>query len=131
MPILAYEKNPFFSSFFSSIAYSANYWTGGYYKSFYNLYEEGYLIDNISYSYSQNHDFNFNAFNVDMVFQWQFAPGSSLNLVWKNSIYNESGEVIKSYSQNFNNTLDANQLNVVSLKVLYYFDYLYLRKKRG
>jgi hypothetical protein len=66
-----------------------------------------------------------------MVFQWQFAPGSSLNLVWKNSIYNESGEVIKSYSQNFNNTLDANQLNVVSLKVLYYFDYLYLRKKRG
>ena len=106
-----------------------HYWTGGYYKSFYNLSEDGYLIDNISYS--QNHDFNFNAFNVDMVFQWQFAPGSSLNLVWKNSIYNESGEVIKSYSRNFNNTLDANQLNVVSLKVLYYFDYLYLRKKRG
>lgn len=106
-----------------------HYWTGGHYKGFYNLSEEGFLIDNISYD--QNHDFNFNAFNVDMVFQWQFAPGSFLNLVWKNSIYNESNIVVKSYSNNFTSTLEANQLNTVSLKVLYFFDYLYLRKKRG
>lgn len=106
-----------------------HYWTAGHYKSFYNLTEDGHLIDNISYN--KNHDFNFNAFNVDVVFQWQFAPGSSINLVWKNSIYNESNIVIKSYSNNFTNTLDAKQLNTVSLKVLYYFDYLYLRKKRG
>lgn len=106
-----------------------HYWTGGHYSSFYNLSEDGYLIDNISYN--QVHDFNFNAFNVDMVFQWQFAPGSSLNLVWKNSIYNENSIVVPNYSQNFTNTLEANQLNTVSLKVLYYFDYLYLRKKRG
>jgi len=106
-----------------------HYWTGGHYTGFYNLSEEGLLIDNISYD--QNHDFNFNAFNVDMVFQWQFAPGSFLNLVWKNSIYNENNIVVKSYANNFTNTLEANQLNTVSLKVLYYFDYLYLRKKRG
>lgn len=106
-----------------------HYWTGGHYKSFYNLSDDGHLIDNISYT--GDHDFNFNAFNMDMVFQWQFAPGSSLNLVWKNSIYNESNTVIKSYSNNFKNTMDADQLNTVSLKVLYYFDYLYLRKKRG
>ncbi len=106
-----------------------HYWTGGHYAGFYNLTEEGYLIDNISYD--QNHDFNFNAFNVDMVFQWQFAPGSFVNLVWKNSIYNESNIVVKSYSNNFTSTLEANQLNTVSLKVLYFFDYLYLRKKRG
>ncbi|CAN5547573.1 hypothetical protein BH10BAC1_BH10BAC1_07070 [soil metagenome] len=106
-----------------------HYWTGGHYKSFYNLTEEGYLIDNISYN--QNHDFNFNAFNSDVVFQWQFAPGSSLNLVWKNIIYDEGTIVVKSYSNNFTNTMQANQLNTVSLKVLYYFDYLYLRKKRA
>ncbi len=106
-----------------------HYWTGGHYKSFYNLGEDGYLIDNISYD--QNHDFNFNAFNIDMVFQWQFAPGSFATLVWKNSIYNEGPVVVKSYSNNFSSTLEANQLNTVSLKVLYFFDYLYLRKKRG
>jgi hypothetical protein len=104
-----------------------HYWTGGHYKSFYNLSEEGYLIDNISYD--QNHDFNFNAFNVDMGFQWQFAPGSSLNLVWKNSISDDKNMVIHDYGKNLTNTFDAKQLNTVSLKVLYYFDYLYLRKK--
>lgn len=103
------------------------YWVKAHYKSFYNLNEEGYLIDNISYN--QNHDFNFNAFNIDMNFQWQFAPGSSLNLVWKNSINDEGDKVINSYSDNFKSTFKANQLNIVSLKILYYFDYLYLRKK--
>ncbi|MGQ0829038.1 MAG: DUF5916 domain-containing protein, partial [Bacteroidota bacterium] len=87
-----------------------------------------YLTDNISYD--QNHDFNFNAFNIDMVFQWQFAPGSFMTFNWKNSIYNEGNVVINSYSKNFNNTLESKQLNTVSLRVLYFFDYLYLVKKR-
>jgi hypothetical protein len=105
-----------------------HYWAKAYYKSFYNLTNDGYLIDNISYN--ENHDFNFNAFNIDMVFQWQFAPGSSLNLVWKNSIYNEDEKVINGYFNDLNNTFEAKQLNIVSLKLLYYFDYLYLRKKK-
>ena len=105
-----------------------HYWARGDYKSFYDLSDDGHLIDNISYN--KNHDFNFNAFNIDMIFQWQFAPGSSLNLVWKNSIYNEGDEVINSYSENFKNTVQSKQLNIVSLKLLYYFDYLYLVKKK-
>ncbi len=105
-----------------------HYWARGDYRSFYDLTEDGHLIDNISYN--TNHDFNFNAFNIDMVFQWQFAPGSSMNLVWKNSIYNEGDQVINSYSENFRNTIQSKQLNTVSLKLLYYFDYLYLAKKK-
>lgn len=106
-----------------------HYWSRGNYISFYNLSEEGNLIDNISYD--QNHDFNFNAFNIDMVFQWQFAPGSFVNLVWKNSIYNEGDTVINNYSANMKNTFETKQLNIVSLKILYYFDYLYLVKKKS
>ncbi len=105
-----------------------HYWARGDYRSFYDLTEDGHLIDNISYN--TNHDFNFNAFNVDMIFQWQFAPGSSLNLLWKNAITNEGDEVINNYSENFRNTMQSKQLNTVSLKVLYYFDYLYLVKKK-
>ena len=104
-----------------------HYWTCGHYKSFYTLSDEGYLLDNTTYN--QNHDFNFNAFNIDMVFQWQFAPGSSLNLVWKNSISDDKQMVVTNYGKNLGNTFDAKQLNTISLKVLYYFDYLYLRKK--
>ncbi|MCX6295570.1 MAG: DUF5916 domain-containing protein [Bacteroidetes bacterium] len=106
-----------------------HYWSKAHYKSFYNLMDDGHLIDNISYD--GNHDFNFNAFNVDMVFQWQFAPGSSLNLVWKNSIYEEQDKTVEGYFNDLNMTFEAKQLNTISLKVLYYFDYLYLRKKRG
>jgi hypothetical protein len=105
-----------------------HYWSRGDYVSFYNLKDDGHLMDNISYD--QNHDFNVNAFNVDMLFQWQFAPGSFITLNWKNSIYNEGNVVINNYADNFNNTLQAKQLNTFSLKVLYYFDYLYLVKKK-
>ena len=112
----------------SLLVRARHYWARGDYRSFYTLSEDGHLLDNIGYD--QNHDFNFNAFNVDMVFQWQFAPGSSLNLVWKNSIYNEGPAVINSYSGNMRTTFEAKQLNTVSLKILYYFDYLYLVKKK-
>jgi hypothetical protein len=105
-----------------------HYWAKAHYYSFYNLQQNGYLFDNISYD--RNHDFNFNAFNIDMVFQWQFAPGSSLNLVWKNSIYDEGPETIEGYFNDLNKTFEAKQLNTVSLKLLYFFDYLYLKKKK-
>ncbi len=106
-----------------------HYWARGAYKSFYDLADDGHLIDNISYT--TNHDFNFNAFNIDMLFQWQFAPGSSMQLIYKNSIYNQGDFVINSYSDNFKNTIQSKQLNTISLKVLYYFDYLYLVKKQN
>jgi hypothetical protein len=105
-----------------------HYWAKAHYSSFYNLTDDGHLIDNISYD--ENHDFNFNAFNIDMVFQWQFAPGSSLNLVWKNSIYDEGDETIEGYFNDLDQTFKAKELNTVSLKLLYYFDYLYLKKKK-
>ena len=106
-----------------------HYWERGHYLSYYDLKGDGYLIDNISYN--ENHDFNFNAFNVDMVFQWQFAPGSTVNLVWKNSIYNNGDVIINDYSDNFRTTINSNQLNTVSLKVLYYLDYLYLQRRKN
>lgn len=106
-----------------------HYWSKAHYKSFYNLADDGHLIDNISYD--ENHDFNSNAFNIDMVFQWQFAPGSSLNLVWKNSIYAEQDATIEGYFNDLSKTFEAKELNTVSLKVLYYFDYLYLKKKNS
>jgi hypothetical protein len=106
-----------------------HYWTSAYYRSYHLLQENGDLSDSQNYPY--NHSFNFNAFNIDMVFQWQFAPGSFLNVVWKNSIYNESDAPDYDYTRNFSRTIEQKQLNYLSLKVLYFFDYLYLRKKNN
>lgn len=116
--------------FKNNLALSFNgrhYWDRARYVSFHNLSEDGMMLDETTYN--ENHDFTYNAVNIDLLFEWQFAPGSFLTLSWKNNIAQEASSIVKKYTDNFNNTINADQLNTVSLKILYYFDYLYLRKK--
>ena len=106
-----------------------HYYSQGEYDCFYTLLANGYLDANPNYN--QNHDFSFNTFNIDMVFSWIFAPGSSLNMVWKNEITGEKNRVTGNYFNNLDNTLHEPQLNNISLKVLYYIDYQRMRNKEG
>lgn len=82
--------------------------------------------------YQRNRDNSFNAFNVDAVFSWWFAPGSQMTVVWKNANASSlaGDETLPQYFTNFNNTLNTPHNNSVSVKVLYYLDYLTLRPKR-
>jgi hypothetical protein len=75
-------------------------------------------------------DQNANFFNIDMVYTWQFAPGSFLNVVWKNAISDFSNQVIDSYFENIGNVLSLDQNNNISLKAIFFIDYLQLRKKK-
>ena len=104
-----------------------HYYAKGEYQSFYDLLEDGYLQANTTYH--ENHDFLYNSFNVDMVFSWIFAPGSSLNLIWKNEINAETDRIGGNYFRNFNETLREPQLNSISLKVLYYIDYQRVKRR--
>ena len=81
-------------------------------------------------SFNQNVDRNVNFFNIDMVYTWQFAPGSFINIVWKNAIYNYTDIVETSYFKNFGKTIEADQNNNLSLKIIYFLDYLQLKKKK-
>jgi hypothetical protein len=74
---------------------------------------------------------NFNAFTIDAVFTIQFAPGSFINIVWKNAIYTEGNQTEWNYFKNFNRTLSSDQNNSLSLKILYFLDYLDLKKKKS
>jgi hypothetical protein len=109
-----------------------HYWSKVEYQEFFTLLENGALhANNI---YNENRDQNVNFFNVDMVYTWQFAPGSFLNIVWKNSVFDFKESVEKNYFQNFSNTMEADQNNNLSLKVIYFLDYLDIRrwtKKKG
>ena len=105
-----------------------HYWSEGKYNKYYNLEDDGNLTNNTNYN--ENNDFNFNAFNIDMVFNWQFSPGSNLSLVWKNQILNEDKRIEQNYFDNLNRTFEYKQLNGISLKLLYYLDYQYLMKKK-
>lgn len=73
---------------------------------------------------------NSNFFNIDAVYTWQFAPGSFLNLVWKDqsAIYDQS--IRDNYFKNVGNTITAPQNNNLSLKVIYFLDYVDIKKKK-
>ncbi|OQY05681.1 MAG: hypothetical protein B6I20_00650 [Bacteroidetes bacterium 4572_117] len=105
-----------------------HYWSSAIYKQFFMLNTDGTLTQNSQYA--DNEDVSFNAFNIDMVYTWRFAPGSDMLVVWKNSIYDENELVIKDYFENLKNTFEAPQTNRFSIKVLYYLDYLYLKRKK-
>ena len=83
--------------------------------------------------YQRNRDNTFNAFNVDAVFSWWFRPGSQILVVWKNagSTYLDGNEATPLYFRNLQNTVNTPHNNSLSIKVLYYLDYLALRPKRG
>lgn len=104
-----------------------HYWSKVQPKEFFTLQNDGSLLKNISYT--NNLDNNLNIFNVDMVYTWEFAPGSFLNVVYKNSVYTGDQIVYNTYIKNFSNTLNSPQNNNLSFKVIYYLDYLKIKKK--
>ncbi len=108
-----------------------HYWSRGQYKQYFNLYENGTLSpDN---TYTGINDFNTNFFNVDMSYSWQFSPGSSLIVTYKNQILRDPypvspAELAYDYKRNLDLVLNNPQTNSLSLKVLYYLDYQYFKK---
>jgi len=62
------------------------------------------------------------------------AIHGSLLLTYKNEIYRDpypvsSAEFSAHYANDLKQTLDSPQTNSISLKILYYLDYTYLKKK--
>ncbi len=102
-----------------------HYWSKAKYENFYLLEEDGYLTDS---DYVGDANTNFNAFNIDMTYTWIFAPGSEMTVMWKNSISTSNKDVDYNYSTNFNDVINSPQTNGLSLKLLYYIDYQYLKK---
>ncbi len=95
-------------------------------KEFFQLQSNGKLQSLPGFTDDVNQ--NLNLFNIDMVYTWQFAPGSFVNIVWKNSIQQFTRLVEPDYFKNFGNTLEADQNNNLSLKVIYFLDYLDIKK---
>ena len=104
-----------------------HYWYTGEYLSFFLLKEDGELEDLPGFEGEKG--FSFNAFNVDLTFSWEFAPGSNLILVWKNSILTESEDVYGDIFANLRHTFDHPQVNTFSVKWLYYLDSFRLKSK--
>lgn len=79
--------------------------------------------------FTKNVNQNYNYLSVDMVYTWQFAQGSFINIVWKDIAENFSRSFEKNYFKNVDNTLSGPQANSLSLRVIYFLDYLTARNK--
>jgi len=104
-----------------------HYWIRAQYHNYYDLQVGGSLIQN---NFIEDNDFNVSAFNIDMVYTWNFAPGSELLLVYKNAIYANVDRSVNNYFDNLRYTFDSPIINSFSIKILYYIDYLNLKKNR-
>jgi hypothetical protein len=105
-----------------------HYWRKVKYDQLFDLLPDGSLTEN-NYNPSEANQ-NYNAFTVDAVFTWEYAPGSFINLVWKNNTEDFNRFVTKNYFKNFSSTMDADQNNNISFKIIYFLDYLQLKKKK-
>lgn len=110
-----------------------HYWSTAVYNRF-NLVdnENGALLDTDYQGFNEDgtsiHDRSFNAFNIDLGFSWRFAPGSDINIVWKNIILENGDPLERNYFKDLDYTLGSPQINSLSIKVLYFIDYLSLKK---
>ena len=116
-----------FNSFHAFNLTFRNYWsTVTYNQDLFTLLEDGSVttstghnLDNIGF----NPNANFNTWNIDLKYSWEFAPGSQLSALYRNSLFN-----FNTMSQdNFFDSLDTlfNQPieHVFSLRLVYYIDY--------
>lgn len=98
-----------------------HYWRWIDYTSYHELNQDGTLDQPIPDF--GNYDVNVNLFNIDLSYQWNFAPGSFLSIVWKNSIESADTDVRGAFSNNFTGLFNVEQGNSLSFRVLYYLDY--------
>ena len=106
-----------------------HYWSKVDYTQFFTLSDDGSLKK--TGAVNQNPDNNVNYFNIDLLYIWQFAQGSFINISWKNAADAYDQSVNYRYYQNLRNILGTSQQNNFSVKVIYYFDYISLKKRKA
>ncbi len=108
-----------------------HYWSLVEYISFHNIEADGLLGPT---DYNEFNDLSFNFWNIDMIYRWRFAPGSDVFLIWKNSLSDISEEdqfIQYSYRDGIKKLDTFPSSNSISLKIVYFLDYLNFVKAKG
>jgi Domain of unknown function (DUF5916) len=112
----------------SGITFRArHYWSKVEPKQLYDLQSDGNLAPTIHNSVVLTNE-NINFFNIDAVYTLQFAPGSFINIAWKEQGFLSDENTGDTYFKNFDRIISSPQNNNLSVKVIYYFDYLDFKK---
>lgn len=106
-----------------------HYWSKVAPLQFFALDNSGELVSPRN-SISTNVNRNFNFLSTDLVYTWQFAQGSFINVVWKAISGSQHGYFVNGYFSNLGKTINGRgynndtQFNSFSIKVIYFLDYL-------
>ena len=108
-----------------------NFWSTASYEdaAFTSLTESGHLVP-VSYEYNEDDDpnANFNIWNLDLSYNWRFAPGSEAILLYRNSVFNQDNLSDLDYVKSLENLFEQPLRQNISLRIVYYLDYNVLRK---
>ena len=103
-----------------------HYWaTVTYDTNLFTLLENGELstADNYTVMDVSNPNVNFNTWNLDVGYSWQFAPGSLLTVLYRNSLFDTNTESERSYLDSMEELFNTPIEHIFSLRLVYYIDY--------
>jgi hypothetical protein len=110
-------------------AFVRHYWSGVNTKEVFLLENNGKLkasnaIDPLTLRQ------NYNTFALNITYTWQVRNGSFLTVVWKDEADDfVFGDFENSFKSNINRTFDANQANSISVRFIYFIDYVTTKRK--
>ena len=107
-----------------------NYWSSVNYKRYYSLQENGIGNSIVAYPFDENPNANFNIWNLDLSYNWRFAPGSSATVLYRNQIYSNDDQSLISYTESLDNLFGKDIGHQFSIRINYFLDYNRFRKKR-
>lgn len=109
-----------------------HYWSSVNNNEFFLLDDLGDLVntDYIGFNDDGSSDYNrsYNSFTTDIVYSWVFAPGSELSVVWKTNLDAHDNIIPTSLVDDFDYTFKQSRGNSISLKLLYFIDFMKFRK---
>jgi len=118
----AFNFNPFhaltltFRNFWSTVTYD---------HALFKLEEDGSLSTNDGYTVDSlnNPNINFNTWNLDFRYSWEFAPGSRLTALYRNSLFNQDMASKDGYFDSLSTLFKQPIQHTFSLRLQYFIDY--------
>lgn len=108
-----------------------NFWsTVNYDNALFALQQDGSLNTDDGYTTSSvnNPNINFNTWNLDFRYTWQFAPGSQLTALYRNSLFSFNNNSKDDYFRSLSTLFEQPMENVFSLRLVYFIDYNNIQK---
>ena len=131
--IRSVENNINLSYFFDSKKWInlrlRNYWSRARYDdTLFRLNENGKRTETDFSLIDFDPDTNFNIWNLDINFEWWFAPGSNLVLLYRNQLFNRDTATELDYSESLDNLFDQSTQHQFSLRINYLIDFNRIRR---